>query len=115
MFSVGGSPSLNLSGASGEPGDRERQGERKKEGAKFFCQCHLVGQCKYTSLSTGAMERRGVGYSFWSRAVCLSGVLRWLCLAGSLCVGSPAAALFTFGVSKGWVKHSWGTLCFFKG
>lgn len=42
--SVGGSPSLNQSRASGEPGVRGRQGERKKERAKSFCQCHLVGQ-----------------------------------------------------------------------
>lgn len=44
VFSVGGSPSLNQPWASAEPGDRERQGRRKKKGAKFFCQCYLVGQ-----------------------------------------------------------------------
>lgn len=43
-ISVGGSPSLNRSRASGKPGVRGRMGERKKEGAKSFCQCHLVGR-----------------------------------------------------------------------
>lgn len=44
VFSVGGSPPLSQSRASGQPGDRERQAQREKEGAKCFCQCHLVGQ-----------------------------------------------------------------------
>lgn len=119
VFSVGGSPSLNQSRpVVSVVTERGRERGKKRE-QSFSVSAILWAQCKYTSLSTGALERRGVGCSFWSSAICLSGVQRWLCLlaafAGSLCMGSLAAALFTFGASTEMVKHSWGTLCFLKG
>lgn len=118
VFSVGGSPSLNQSSASGELGDRERQGERKKEGAKIFSQCHLVGQVQIHGPEHWCLGKKravpsGVELSAW--VVSWAGSALLAAFAGSLCLGSPAAALFTFGASRERVKHSWGTFCFLKG
>lgn len=59
VFSVGGSPSLNQSRASGERGDRGSERGKKRE-QSFSVSAILWAKCKYTSLSTGALERRGI-------------------------------------------------------
>lgn len=70
VFSVGGSPSLNLSGASGEPGDRGRERGKKRE------QSFSVSAILWASVNTRAWalvpwkeEGRGIpsgpGLSAW--------------------------------------------------
>lgn len=84
MFSVGGSPSLNQPWASAEPGDGERRGRRKKREQSFSVSAISWAKCKYRSLSTGALERRGVGIP--SGVGCLpEWCPEWLCPAGSFC------------------------------
>lgn len=85
MFSVGGSPSLNQPWASAEPGDRERQGRRKKKRSKVF----LSVLCCGPSVNTGAwalVPWKEEGWVFLLVPGCLpERCPEWLCPAGSFC------------------------------
>lgn len=77
------------------------KGERKKEGAKSFCQCHLVGQAQihepehwWLGKKRGILSGAGRSASVVSRG----GSAPLAAFAGGVgraCLSSPEAALFT--------------------
>lgn len=65
----------------------QRQGEKRREekrGSKVFLSVPSCGPSANT-WAWALVPWKEEGYSFTCRAVCLSGVPRWLCPAGSFC------------------------------